>query len=139
MVDDKIQARGLDGRRDEATKQPTKGRKNAGGGRMSTTIVNCLKANSVYGSLIEILTQSDSEYAVYCNTCGKEGYVDPNDPNNFICSSGCKNPTMFITKIPYVLKILQNFLEPALIDCKFKCTELMPKDEKVETKLAFEF
>jgi len=144
MVDDKIQARGLDGRRDEATKQPTKGRKNAGGGRMSTTIVNCLKANSVYTSLIEILTQSDSEYAVYCNSCGREGYVDPNDSNNFICSSGCKNPTMFVTKIPYVLKILQNFLDPALIDCRFKCTALMPQDSDnteraPETTIAFDF
>ncbi|MEO0304555.1 MAG: hypothetical protein ABIM64_04765 [candidate division WOR-3 bacterium] len=107
---DKIQARGYGSTVMKDTRQPQKGRANAGGlrfGEMERDAVIAYGASSFLRERLK--TVSDEYYAPFCRNCGIFAIFNFREKNFLPCPL-CEKSDFGFTSIPFVYKLLMNYL-----------------------------
>jgi len=118
MVLDKIQARSTGGTQ-VLTRQPPEGASNNGGLRLGPSEKDAIIA---YGASNVVKNQfmdnSDGSEFYYCNKCGYPAIAN-NSTKEYYCRQ-CKNSLIVKVKMPYCLKLFQQYLYASMYGMRIK-------------------
>jgi len=111
MVDDKIHARNQYGPRELLTRQPTEGRKKAGGFRFGEMETWCGVSHGASKFLSDRLLMNSDKYDMYvCNSCGNASIAMVKN-HTFYCKSCDQYKNISKVRIPYAFKLLMQELQ----------------------------